>query len=104
MSSNRKPLVFVPNKNNNDFSAAREFGELIFLTEGPISRFAVTALHKTLRQKLEQAEAHDYLMITSLNIITAIATGILVSRFQRANFLIYSQTDGYTARSVTFEP
>jgi len=96
----RKPIVWVANRGErHDYSDAERFGTLVFLTEGRIRRFSVGALFEDLKAGLEDAGPEDYLILSSLSILTNIATAILVHKFGRVNYLMYM--DGvYVERNI----
>ena len=94
------PTIWVPNKNQNDYSAAERFGNLVYLTDGPISRFAVNQLYKTVEDKMMKSGEEDFILISSLAIICSLASVIQAAKFRRVNYLLYSPTDGYTSRTI----
>ena len=96
------PKVYIPNKSGQDFSSAEDFGEIIFLTEGLIAdRYGTNHLYMQFVDKMQDAEEEDYLAVSSLPILTAIATGVLVEKFGRINFLLFK--DGkYIERNINF--
>ena len=96
--------VFVPNKSGHDFSSAEKYGKLIFLTEGRIHHlFALNSLYRTMHDGMKDAEEGDYLLVSSLSTLNSIATGILVQRFSKVNYLLFSQSKGeYVERNIDF--
>ncbi len=91
--------VFIPNKGAHDFSLAREYGDLHFLTEGRINPTAVGGLYRQIMQEMQHASAHDYLLIHSLPILNIITAAILTSKFNRLNLLIWRR-DHYAERNL----
>lgn len=67
------PKVFVVNKSGHDFSAAVEYGELHFLSEGPINKFAVTKIYRQFAEAFRQSSSDDYIMISGLTVMACIA-------------------------------
>lgn len=100
-NTNRRAKVYVPNKSFHDFSAAEQFGDLIYVTEGVISRLNINQLEAAAATAMREAAPGDYIVISSLPVLTSIMTGIMANRFGRANFLLYRH-GGYIARSVEF--
>ena len=97
----RRARVYVPNKSGHDFTQAGKFGDLIYITEGPINKFALGTFYKACMSAMSGAEAQDYLLITSLNSICCIAAGMLSSRFSKLNILLYRR-DKYVLREIDF--
>lgn len=94
--------VFVPNRGGHNYSAAEDFGKLVFLTEGNIRRFAVSTHYRVMIEKMRAAHREDFVLVSSLSILNSIATGILARRFGQVNFLLFH--DGvYVQRSVNFD-
>ena len=40
------PNVYIVNKSAHDFRPAEEFGDIIFLSEGPMNRYATNNMHR----------------------------------------------------------
>ncbi len=94
----RSPLVFIPHRANHDYTDAKSFGELVFLTEGEQNRFKLNQLYTELGKKMLNARPDDYLMITGPTTVNIVASTLLVNRFGRVNFLIF---DGFLGRYVS---
>lgn len=91
--------VYVPNRSFHNFSGAEKYGELIFLTEGAVQRTNVNQLYRECYKKMADAQPDDFLLVSSLAILNAIAASILAWRFGRVNYLIYVK-DKYIVREV----
>jgi len=97
----RSPHVYIPNRSNHDFTKARDFGELCFITEGSVNRFSVNDIARQVREAMSDATASDYLIISSLPVLNAIAAAIFAHRFGRLNLLLHdAKTGGYLSRSI----
>lgn len=84
--------VYIPNKSFHDFEPARQFGELVFLTEGIIhNRQNVNHLYRLLADQMRGAAADDLLLVSGMSLLNAVAASILAVRFHRVNFLIFSR-------------
>lgn len=95
----RGAIVYVANKSGHDFSPAERFGTLVYLTEGPINKFAANQLYRSLAEKLNDSQPGDYLLVTSLAIINAVAGAMLGRKHGRVNFLLYRAGE-YIERKV----
>lgn len=82
--------VYVMNKSGHDYSAALQFAdEIVYLSEGTIDRYQVNQMYRVICEKMRDSTPDDYILITSLPILTAIATGIFVQMHGRLNLLLY---------------
>ena len=95
--------VFITNRNLHDFSPAEYFGELVYLTDGEVSKFNTDKMYRILFPILEQAEELDYFLPTSLSILNIIAAGMLVARFGKVNILVFdAEWKRYISRTIVF--
>lgn len=96
------PKVYVLNQSGHDFSDAERFGECIFVTKGTISPFNVNNMYRIFMDAFEDAEASDYILITSLTILGCVACSLFAHKFSRLNLLLFK--DGkYVERRLVFE-
>ena len=93
--------VYIPNKGAHNYAAAKEFGELIFCTDGYINRFAIGTAVRAIEFAMTDATMNDYLLITGLPVLNMLAAGIFVKKFSRLNLLLHDNNTGrYTVREV----
>lgn len=85
------PHVYVINKSSHDFHRAKVFGEIIFLSEGSINRFATNNIYRQFMVKMKDAKSSDYIVPCSLNVMNAIACAIFAERFNKLNLLLFKQ-------------
>jgi len=101
--------VFVVNHGCHDLSDAERFGELVFLSEGAINRYAVSNMYREFVQYLKDSNKEDFLLITGLSIMSSLACSIFARMHGRINLLLYkasrtSEVDGhYIERTVMFD-
>jgi len=97
----RSPKVFIPNKSYHDFSSARRFGELIFLTEGFQDRHKINDQYRRIVEKMKDAGPGDYLLISGPITLNAIAASIMAYRFGRITYLVYdAETGRYVSKPI----
>ena len=96
------PTVFVVNKSSHDFTAAKKFGELHFLSSGPMNRFATNNMHRMFSDKLSNSNPDDYLVLCSLNVMNSIACAIFASKHGCLNLLLY-KGGKYIERNLVIE-
>lgn len=97
-----KTKVYIVNKSSHDFSAARFFGDIVFLSEGPMNRYAVNNMMRLFTEKMKDSRADDYLVPCSLNVMNSIASAILAYKHGRLNLLLFKQGT-YIERNIIFE-
>ena len=95
----RRPKVYIPNKAGHDFSDAERFGDLVYLTQGIVKRYSTNHIYRQLIEGMEGAMPQDYLLVSSLSIINAIAASILARQFGKVNYLLFSG-GSYMERTV----
>jgi hypothetical protein len=93
--------VYVLNRGAHDYSDAERFGELVFCTEGSLDKLDVQQMYRELEPILAYATEEDYIILTSLSSLCAVACSIFTNIFGRLNLLIYTN-NGYVARELYF--
>lgn len=95
--------VFVPNDLYHDYSPAESYGYLIFLTRGEINRFEVSQIFQSVQHALAEANDYDYLVMSSMPVITSLASAILAMKFRKLNLLQYhGKQQRYIERTIVF--
>lgn len=82
--------VFVINKGNYNYSDALQYGELIFLSQDFIDKTSPEKLYETYSELLKDSTEDDFLIITGLQIMNAVASSILAQKHGKVNYLIFS--------------
>ena len=101
--------VFVINRGCHDLSDAERFGELVFLSEGSINRYAVSNMYREFVQHLKKSTKEDFLLITGLSVMSSLACAIFARMHGRINLLLYkasrmSEVEGhYVERTVMID-
>lgn len=99
-----KPRVFIPNLSHHDFTSARKFGELVFLTEGWVPPQQVNNIFRQCYEKMKDCTDSDFLLISSLPIINAAASSIMAMKCGgRLQFLIFDHGN-YIPVRISVEP
>lgn len=81
--------VYIVNKSAHDFSAAEEYGEVKFLSEGSMNRYATNSMIRQFTDIMEESEEHDYIVPCSLNVMNSIACAIFAYKHGKLNLLLY---------------
>ncbi len=84
--------VLVINKSSHDYSKAEEFGKLVFMSEGSMSRFAVSSIYRLFEPFINQSKPEDYILLGGLSIMCSIACSMFAVKHGRLNLLIYKPT------------
>lgn len=85
--------VYIINKSRHDFSAAKEFGKFIFLSNGLIHKYATNRYTERFKDILKDSRADDYLLLTSVSSLNVIAAVIMMSMHGKLNLLLYNPKD-----------
>jgi hypothetical protein len=88
------PKVYIPNKSIHDFSSAKEFGELIYLSKGDMKRFATNVAYRQFHNILKSSSPDDYLLISGLTMLNVVAAHILTKLHRRLNLLLFNPGKG----------
>ncbi len=87
----RRPRVYIPNEGVHSYAAAEEFGNLVFVTKGNLSRFKVGFIYRAFMDAMKGSEKHDYFVPSSLNVMNCIGASILSVRHGVLNLLLYDR-------------
>lgn len=93
--------VFVVNRSAHDFSPAMEYGDIVFLSEGPINRYACNSMYRNFSHLMENSSSGDYIVPCSLNVMNSIACAIFAHKHGRLNLLLY-KNGKYIERNLMF--
>jgi coproporphyrinogen III oxidase len=97
----RRPIVYIPNKSDQDFSDAARFGDPLYLTTELVNPYGTNTIHRLIAKRMKDVSPSDYILVSSLNILTAIASGVMAYRTGQANFLLYRRGK-YVERTLAF--
>lgn len=81
--------VFIVNRSSHDFSDAKRFGELTFLSEGPVNRYATNQMVRQFEDGMKTSGPNDYIVPCSLNVMNSIACAIFAFKHGRLNLLLF---------------
>ena len=93
--------IFVPNfVDTNDYTAAEEQGELIFMTTG-VNVLSAQALQKKYATYFSTAEDGDLLLLSGSNLHCATAYAEWCRRFPKIrDILVYNRKWGYRLHTI----
>ena len=93
--------VWVINASCHDYAPAESYGKLRFLSEGPMNKYNVTDMDRQFRKLLDKSTKDDFILLTSLSVMSAIACVIFAQLHGRLNILLY-KGGGYVARTLVY--
>lgn len=94
------PTIYVPNKGaGHDLSAAEKYGQLHFLSDGPMSKYAVSTIYRKFAMQLRESHPDDLILQTGLTMMNCIAVACFVALHQRINLLVY-KNNYYVKRTI----
>ena len=81
--------VFIVNRSGHNFTSAKEYGELIYLSEGMMDRYAITSIYRQFSEGMKDSQENDYIVLTGLASMCSVATAIFAFKHGRINLLLY---------------
>ena len=96
------PKVFVLNKGTHDYSAAEQFGSIVYCTDGNISKYNTAQMVRECAEAMEDSTPDDYILLTSLSTLCSLACAWFAHRHGRVNLLIF-KNNKYIERTVVFD-
>lgn len=94
--------VFIVNKSAHDFTAASHYGKIVYLSSGPMNRYATNSMIRQFSSTMKGSDENDYIVPCSLNVMNSIACAIFAVKHRRLNLLLFK--DGsYIERNHIFE-
>jgi hypothetical protein len=94
--------VYIVNNSSHDFSTTKDFGESVFLSEGPMNRYATNNMFRHFEKVMEDSSSEDYIVPCALSIMNVIATCIFARKHGKLNLLLFK--DGkYIERNHVFK-
>ena len=92
-------LVYVVNRGPHNYDDAKQFGEIIYCTDGKLDKFDTAEMYRELNEAMYDSQAEDYILLTSLTSLCCVACAIFAAKHQRINLLIH-KGDGYVMREI----
>lgn len=85
------PTVWIVNFAGHDHTSAEEFGRLDFLTRGYVSMGSLDRLFYSVTEAVENTHPDDYLLLSGLIALNAIAASVWLQRHGRIKLLLWDQ-------------
>lgn len=81
--------VFIINRGSHDHSKAKQFGKLIYMSDGLINRYATNNMVRMFKPHINKSLSDDYILITSLSVMSCIACALFTKKHKRLNLLLF---------------
>ena len=81
--------VYIVNKSGHDFGPAEKYGEVIFLSEGSMNRYATNSMVRQFGELMILSNPEDYIVPCSLNVMNSIACAIFAHKHGTLNLLLF---------------
>ena len=85
--------VYIVNRSSHDFSAAEAFGDVIFLSEGPMNRYSTNNMHRVFKDIMINSTEDDYIVPCALNVMNSIACALFAHKHGKLNLLLFKNCD-----------
>lgn len=85
--------VYIVNKSSHDFSPALQYGELVFLSEGPMNRYSTNNMLRAFTEKMKDSSGEDFIVPCSLNVMNSICCALFAYKHGKLNLLLFK--DGH---------
>ena len=79
------PTVYVINRASHDFSKAKKHGELCYLSNDPMDRYATNNMYRQFKEILEASSPDDYILVTSLTIMNV---NLLIHKTENNDYIV----------------
>jgi hypothetical protein len=93
--------VFIVNNSTHNFEAAKKFGDIIFLSEGPMNRYATNNMFRQFGERLKDSTPDDYIVPCALNMMNTIAACLFAVKHHKLNLLLFKDGE-YIERNHVF--
>lgn len=94
----RIPVVWLVNEGGHDYASLKEYGRVVPLTRGGVNPFAPDRLMIMIAPRLALAKEEDFLAISGLPILNALAMCMWLKKFGKVNLLQFSTKQGVYVR------
>ncbi len=96
------PKVYVTNRGGHSYDAAEKYGEIVYITEGTLNRFATSTIYRAFVDGMAESRPEDYILITSMSIVNAIGAAVFARKHGCLNLLLYRSGE-YILREIDID-
>ena len=94
--------VFIPNQSGHNFTDSERYGTPVYVTKGLVNRFSVNFIARKWALSLKDSTKEDYILVTSLTILTVVGAALFGHLHGCLNLLLY-RNERYIARKIVFK-
>ena len=94
--------VFIPNQSGHNFTDSERYGTPVYVTKGLVNRFSVNFIARKWALSLKDSTKEDYILVTSLTILTVVGAALFGHIHGCLNLLLY-RNERYIARKIVFK-
>jgi len=98
----RSPVVFIANQSGHNFTDSERYGTPVYVTKGLVNRFSVNFIARKWALSLRDSTKEDYILVTSLTILTVVGAALFGHLHGCLNLLLY-RNERYIARKIVFK-
>lgn len=93
--------VYILTDGGHDYSGVKEFGIPVICIDSVIKKTDIAQMYRELSVALEDFSQDDYLLLSGLTSLCAVATAIIVEKLGEIRFLVYDY-DKYLPKQLYF--
>ena len=93
--------VYIVNKSYHDYKEAANYGNLIFLSEGKMSRYELNNMLRCFENELQTSSSEDYIVLCGLSVMNVAACVLFAIRHLKLNLLLF-KNGRYVEQNVVF--
>lgn len=88
------PKVYITNTAGHDFTQAKKFGEIVWITRGFVSFQSLDRLKYKIIDQIKDSTPDDYLLISGTLLVSIVAAIAWYEMHQKVCILVHSRNDG----------
>lgn len=88
------PRVYIPNKSSHNYEMAKQYGELVYVTEGNVNRYATNKIYRQVAEAMQDSQPDDFIVVTGLPELQIILTSYFAKKHGRLNLLLFQSRNG----------
>lgn len=88
------PKVYIPNKSSHNFDSAKQYGELVYVTEGNVNRYATNKMYRQIAEVLSDSCADDFIVVTGMPELQIVLNSYFATKHGKLNLLLFQSRNG----------
>lgn len=95
--------VYIMNNGGHDYSGAKKYGDLVFVTDELIDREDTAQMYHAVDVAMRDSTPDDYILISSLSSMCSVASAYFSALHGELHLLIHSRGE-YVSRDIIMDP